>query len=99
MQLCVPELLAQRSALLCRHTLRPSRISGASHDGGPKYSGRGESPAKEVPTFQTVRVESIPNDENINWPEIVLGNGFKGSIMARDKFVRVVNSHKMTETR
>jgi hypothetical protein len=39
-----------------------------------------------------VRVYDIAGDENVPWQNYVLGNGSKGSIFAKDKCVRVINS-------
>jgi hypothetical protein len=56
------------------------------------YSGRGRKPSVGIPSFPPVKVESIAHDNNFPWNEVVLGTGSKGSIISRDKCVRVTTS-------
>jgi hypothetical protein len=60
----------------------------------PEYSGKVGIPEKEVPSFLAIRVDSIPNNANFFWDYVVLGTGSNGPIVAKDKCLRVVNSHK-----
>jgi hypothetical protein len=59
----------------------------------PEYSGKGQIPEKEVLSLLPIRVDSIPNIENFIRNYVVLGTGSNGQIVARDKCLRVVNSH------
>jgi len=56
----------------------------------PPYSGRGRKPVLLKPEFPPVSVKSLADDDSIPWNEVVLGNGEKGPVIARDKLLRVV---------
>jgi SRSO17 transposase len=60
----------------------------------PEYSGRGRRPKLNKPTFQPCSVKEIAEDDSIPWADVVLGNGAKGPIIAKDKCLRVVESRK-----
>jgi SRSO17 transposase len=56
----------------------------------PQYSGKGKRPAVPKPEFAPVSVKSIAEDDGVPWNDIVLANGAKGPVIARDKLLRVV---------
>jgi hypothetical protein len=62
----------------------------------PEYSGKGRMPTIPIPSFPAVTVDSIAKNDYIPWYEVVLGTGSKGPVFAKDKFVRVVESHNNT---
>ena len=55
----------------------------------PAYGGRGRMPA-EHPSYPPKTVKEIVADESVPWKDVVLGNGAKGPMYARDKLIRVV---------
>jgi SRSO17 transposase len=62
----------------------------------PEYSGKGRRPTIPIPSFPAVTVDSIAKNDDIPWHDVVLGTGSKGPIFAKDKCVRVVESHNNT---
>jgi SRSO17 transposase len=56
----------------------------------PEYCGRGRRPTRRVPSIKPVTVKELANDESLPWNDVVLGNGAKGPIIAKDKCLRVV---------
>jgi hypothetical protein len=58
----------------------------------PEYAGRGRRPKFPVPSIKSVSVEDIANDDRIPWEDVVLSNGSKGPILAKDKCIRVVEA-------
>lgn len=56
----------------------------------PEYSGRGKRPTKAVPSFASVSVKEIAEDDSISWNDVVLGIGAKGPIITKDKCIPVV---------
>jgi SRSO17 transposase len=60
----------------------------------PEYSGRGKKPFIPRPSIDPVSVASIANNNENPWQTAVLGTGSKGPIVARDKCIKVFNSHK-----
>jgi SRSO17 transposase len=58
----------------------------------PEYSGRGRRPTLAIPTARPRSVRELGEDGDVPWSDVVLGNGAKGPVIARDKCLRVVES-------
>jgi hypothetical protein len=55
----------------------------------PEYSGKGRRPGLS-PSFPPRHVKDLADDPSMVWQDVVLGNGAKGPITAKDKRVKVV---------
>jgi hypothetical protein len=56
----------------------------------PEYKGRGRRPSELVPSFPARSVNEIADDDDFPWNDVVLGNGAKGPVVAKDKCIKVV---------
>jgi SRSO17 transposase len=57
-----------------------------------EYLGRGRRPQGLIPSYPTIEVREIADDDSFPWQEVVLGMGTKGPICTRDKWVKVVEN-------
>jgi SRSO17 transposase len=55
----------------------------------PQRSGRGRKPGP-APSFPPIKVKDLADDPAFPWQDVVLGNGAKGPIFAKDKCLKVV---------
>jgi hypothetical protein len=56
------------------------------------YAGRGRRPKGLAPSFPSLKVKDIIANDSTPWNDVVLGNGAKGPIIAKDKCLKVVES-------
>ena len=60
----------------------------------PEYSGRGRKPTRLVVEGSSIKVQDIASDESIPWVDVVLADGSKGPIVAKEKCLRVLEIRK-----